>query len=221
MPDPYPEFAVACKNGGYIMNEEARGAWQNRGTYSNYAQLVTYEARLTRGLGGHYGPIPFDPAAKSAFDAIYPDLLRAAARSHTYGAIHGGRAMVQFLTRYSGFVYGTGLEPIPDPEGVLTVTAEPGVWWHNYCYTYQDGGSKKLVVHLLSVPRKDAIFQNTDGEVSKTRSCTVTYTGAGQVTKAWELSPFVEGFQRDAPVDGKNVKVSDFYLWKIVVLELE
>ena len=31
MPEPYPEFAVACKNGGYIMNEEARGAVATRG----------------------------------------------------------------------------------------------------------------------------------------------------------------------------------------------
>jgi hypothetical protein len=223
MPATYPEFAVACRNGGYIMNEEARGAWQGSGgagTYTHYAQLLTYEARLTRGLGGHYGPIPFDPGAHSAFDAIYPDLLRCASRSHTYGQVRGGVEMLRFLTRYSALLYGTSLEPIADPEPLLRVEAQPGVWWHNYCYRYQDGAAKKVVVHLLAVPRSDRIFGNKDGEVSRVRGCSVTYAGPEAVVKAYELSPFLEGFCRELPVTGKSVQPSDFQLWTMVVLEL-
>ena len=63
--------------------------------------------------------------------------------------------MLKFITRYSAFIYGVGLEPIVDPEPVLTVSADPGVWWHNYCYKYADAGSKKVVVHMLGVPRND------------------------------------------------------------------
>jgi hypothetical protein len=226
IPTPYPEFAVACKNGGYIMNEEARGAWQGPGnsggigSYTYYAQLVTYEARLTRELGGHYGPIPFDQGAKSRFDEIYPDLLRLSARSHCYGQIHGGAGMLRFITRYSGLIYGIGLKPIPDPEPLLTVSAQPGLWWHNYCYSCDDGGTKKIVMHLLSAPRSDKIYANKDGEVTKVRGCSITYTGPENITKAYELSPFVEGYCRELPVNGKSVKPSDFYLWKTIVLEL-
>jgi len=233
LPDPLPtwkelpevpgEFVVACKNGGYIMNEEARGAWSEgewRRTYTNYARLLTHEARLVRALGGHYGPIPFDPQPRSAFDAIFPDILRGASRSHTYGQIRGGVDMLRFMTRYSAFVYGTALEPIMDPEPLLTVSADPGVWWHNYCYFFGDGPDRKVVVHLLSVPRNDKIGENLDGEVSKVHDVSVTYTGSESVGNAYELSPFIEGFCREIPVNGKAARPSDFYLWTVVVLEL-
>lgn len=226
MPTVYPEFVVACKNGGFIMNEEARGAWQGPaqaggiGSYTYYAQLVTYEARLARSLGGHYGPIPFDQGAKSQFDSIYPDLLRLAARSHTYGQIRGGTEMLRFVTRYSGLIYGAALEPAADPDALLTVSADPGVWWHNYCYTYKDGETKKIVLHLLSPPKNDRIYANKDGEVAKVHGCSITYAGPEKVTKAYELSPFIEGFSRELPVKGKSVNPSDFYLWKTIVLEL-
>jgi hypothetical protein len=218
MPSPYPEFAVACGNGGYIMNEEARSA--GAGTYTNYAQLLTYEARLTRCLGGHYGPIPFDAGAKSAFDSIYPDILRAASRSHTYGQIRGGPEMLRFITRYSAFIYGADLEPIADPEPLLTIAAQPGVWWHNYCYMYKHGDARKVLVHMLSVPRNDKIFDNKAGEVSKVHGCSVSYAGPEKVVKAWELSPFIEGFCRELPIGGQSVKPSDFHLWTLIVLEL-
>jgi len=228
MPAVPGEFAVACRNGGYIMNEEARGAWRKsygsvkyNQSYTHYAQLLTYEARLTRGLGGHYGPIPFDPRAGSAFDKIFPDILRAASRAHTYGDIRAGIEFRRFITRYSTLIYGTGLKPIVDPEGVLTVKATPGVWWHNYCYTYRDDGAEKIVAHLLGVPRDDRIFENRQGQVSKLRRVRVRYTGPGKVPRAWELSPFIEGFQRAIPVVGNAARPADFYLWTVVVLELE
>lgn len=219
LPQVYPEFAAACKNGGFIMNEEARGANQNPGTYSNYARLLTYESRLVRGLGGHYGPIPFDAAARSPFDALFPDLLRAASRSHTYGSIHGDTEMLQFLTRYSGFIYGSGLEPIADPEPLLSVKADQPLWWHNYCYTYTDGSAKRIVVHLLGAPRNDRIGANVDGQVSRA-GAVVRYLGPEKVTKAYELSPFIPGFGRVVPVTDQSVRPADFYLWTVLVLEL-
>ena len=219
MPQAYPEFAVACKHDGFLMNEEARGANQNPGTYSNYAQLLTYESRLTRSLGGHYGPIPFDTSAKSPFDAIFPDILRAASRSHTYGPVRGDTEMVQFLTRYSAFIYGTGLEPIVDPEPVLSVSAEQPLWWHNYCYTYTDGPAKKIVVHLLGAPRNDRISANRDGQISRIHA-SVHYLGPEKVAKAYELSPFIPSFQREVPVTAQSAKPTDFYLWTVLVLEL-
>ena len=105
-----------------------------------------------RSYGGHYGPIPFDPQPQSAFNNVYPDLLRAASRAHTYGNIRGGTSFLQFLTRYSDLVYGTSLEPITDPESVLTVEAEPGVWWHMFAYRYKEAGRERGLVHLLSAP---------------------------------------------------------------------
>lgn len=219
MPEPYPELKIACENGGYIMNEEARGAWHS--TYSNYARLLTHEARLVRGMGGHYGPIPFDPQPQSAFNRIYPDLLRAATRSHTYGDIRGGTEFLQFLTRFSDLIYGTGLQPIADPEAALTVDADPGVWWHMFAYTQKDAGRDRIVVHLLSAPLADQISENKFGQVRKISATTVTYKGQAPVVRAWELSPFMEGFARTLTPQGKSVKPTDFYLWKVIVLDLK
>jgi hypothetical protein len=219
MPEVYPELKVACENGAYIMNEQAREA--STGTYSSYARLLTHEARLVRSYGGHYGPIPFDPQPQSAFNNIYPDLLRAAARAHTYGNLRGGTSFLQFVTRYSDLIYGTSLEPIADPESVLTVEAEPGLWWHMFAYTFKEAGRERVLVHLLSAPTQDKIQDNKDGQVRKITGASVTYQGPGAIAKAWELSPYMEGWVRPLTPQGKTVKPSDFYLWKIIVLELK
>lgn len=219
VPEVPGEFSIMCRNGGYVMNEEARGA--HSGTYTDYARLLTNEARIVRKLGGHYGPIPFDPNGPGAFDNIFPDILRAATRSHTYGLLRAGTNFAQFLTRYSAFIYGTGLKPLDDPEAVLRVQATPGAWWHMFSYRYEDGTDKSVVVHLLGPPRKDKINTNTDGAVTRIRNAAVTYTGPGKVVQAWELSPFIEGFARQIPVTNNVARPSDFYLWKIVVLRLQ
>ena len=62
--------------------------------------------------------------AAASFSHIFPDILRAATRSHTYGGMRIDAKCRQFLTRYSAFVYGTPLEPIADPESLLTVDAK-------------------------------------------------------------------------------------------------
>ena len=219
MPDPYPELKIACENGGYIMNEEARGA--HGGTWTNYARLLVHEARYIRKLGGHYGPIPFDPQPPSAFAAIYPDVLRAASRAHTYGDMRVDTKFRQFVTRYSSLIYGTALDPLLDPEPVLTVDATPGVWWHSFAYAWKDAGKSRVLVHLLSVPKKDKINDNKDGLVQRISNVTVGYTGPEDVAKAWELSPFMDGFIQPLACEKKTVKPTDFYLWKIVLFELK
>ncbi|HEY3397870.1 MAG TPA: hypothetical protein VGM19_09470 [Armatimonadota bacterium] len=219
VPEVYPELKVACENGAYIMNEQAREG--SGGNYSTYARLLTNEARLVRSYGGHYGPIPFDPAPNSAFNSIYPDLLRAASRAHTYGNSRGGRDFLQFLTRYSDLIYGTSLTPITDPEAVLTVDAQPGLWWHMFAYTQKEAGHNRVIVHLLSAPEQDKIPDNKSGVVRKITGASVTYKGPGAVASAWELSPFTEGFSRALTPQGQTVKPADFYLWKVIVLELK
>jgi hypothetical protein len=218
-PEPYPELKVACENGGYIMNEEARGA--HGGTYTNYARLLAHEARYVRKLGGHYGPIPFDPQAPSAFDTIYPDLLRCATRSHTYGDMRVDTKLKQFVTRYSAFIYGTALEPILDPEPVLTVDAAPGVWWHLFAYTWKEGDRSRVLVHLLSAPKNDKVNSNRSGVAGKVTNVSVRYDGPEAVTQAWELSPFIQDFCKPLAVQEKTVRPGDFHLWKIVVFELK
>ena len=69
---------------------------------------------------------------RAAFDAIYPDLLRLASRSHTYGQIRGGRRSCD-SSPILGLHLWDGPDPIADPEPLLTVAAHPGAWWHN-CY---------------------------------------------------------------------------------------
>jgi hypothetical protein len=229
LPDPSPvkwakdpdypgEFTVACKNGAFMMNEEARGA--SGATFSYYARLLNHEASVVRKLGGHYGPIPFDAGATSAFNMYFPEILRAASRAHAYGNMVNS-TFAKFLTRYSAFTYGTALEPLADPESVFRVDANPGVWWHLFSYNYKTADSRKAVVNLLSIPAKDKIAENTTGTCPRIHNASVTYAGPEHVLHAWELSPFLEGFQRELPLNGNSVKVPDFYFWKIVVFDLE
>ena len=217
-PDYPGEFTTACGNGAFMMDEEARGAWS--GTFSNYARLVNHEASVVRKLGGHFGPIPFDPAPVSAFNAYFPESLRAASRAHTYGR-QPSATFAKFLTRYSDLIYGAALEPLTEPEAALKVDAVPGVWWHLFCYKYKQGGTLRAVVHLLSPPAKDAIQENTPGVAPRIHDVSVTYAGPEKPVRAWELSPFIDGFQRELPLAGNTVKPSDFHFWTMVVFDLE
>jgi hypothetical protein len=218
MPEAYPEMKIAAANGAFFMNEEARSA--QKGTYTDYARLLVHEARYIRNLGGHYGPIPFDHRAPSAFDAIFPDLLRLASRAHTYGDMWEDQRFRQFITRYSALIYGTTLTPLMDPESQLQVRCASGLWWHLFAYHCTIADSHLVLVHLLSAPGVDRINQNRSGLVPKLSGTTVAYVGQGTVTRAWELSPFQLEFSRGLACHGNQVEASDFHLWSMIVFEI-
>jgi hypothetical protein len=90
-----------------------------------------------------------------------------------------------------------------------------------FAYTFKEAGRERVLVHLLSAPTQDKIQDNKDGQVRKITGASVTYQGPGAIAKAWELSPYMEGWVRPLTPQGKTVKPSDFYLWKIIVLELK
>jgi len=90
-----------------------------------------------------------------------------------------------------------------------------------FCYTQKSDGHNRVVVNLLAPPKASKAGDNKFGETPKISNVAVAYNGPGKVTKAWELSPFITGFAREIPCTKNSVKPNDFYLWTIVVLELE
>ncbi len=66
-------------------------------------------------------------------------------------------AGTQFMTRYSGLLWGRDVKVIADPETLFAVDTSRPVWWEKGVYRRPRPGGEDLIVHLVNVPETETV----------------------------------------------------------------
>ena len=97
-------------------------------------------------------------------------------------------AGTQFMTRYSGLLWGRDVKIIPAPRDLLDVSVSRPVWWEKSVYRRPTRQGDDIVVHLVNVPETETvdIYRAPDPPAAAGR-ITLTIPPHRQLRSAWAL----------------------------------
>jgi hypothetical protein len=197
-------------------------------------------------LGGHYQmigmdsdevktPNPQNPdrphVTASEATRLYMNICTFASGVHPYSYHYApGIPRVaeywRFAARYSALLWDNRMQPLTNPELVLSVNADRAVWWKEFVYwRNEQPGEAQTILHLVNPPLHP-IHENPTGElpgpIERIRVESVIPDGCALHRVVWlaaEPKTTLTGLAATAAAGRVSVVVPKLDLWGMVVFE--
>ena len=141
------------------------------------------------------------------------------------------RPTLQFMTRYSRYLWARDIKIVPNPEKIIKVETPEKFWWKRLVYKRKTETGYDLIIHFVRIPPTEKWDIDLMDDPLPLEGVKITADiGKGKVTKAVAMRPYyyeeeeqpVETVLKPNIVNGKVViDVPSFKFHQMIVLRIE
>lgn len=102
------------------------------------------------------------------------------------------RPSVQFMTRYSSFLWDERIRLLDRPWERMSVISNREVWWEEACYERQCDTFKDTIIHLVNAPEKETTDYKASEDPPSVQNAILEMNAPAKpgIIKAWMMEPY-------------------------------